>query len=491
MITFARMAFWWMAYFRYQMAFGIEKLAGHGQRANLAFITFIFLGLDDASLLLYTPFQTPQAQKSNSAVPQNDDVEIFCRAHFGNFAMLLCISLKVTDWELRPSIEPVVSLSSPCVMSIDRCQSIGLNASRVLITKTTTPRYVPGPNSKEVWASKNCTDHMVTVRWTADKGWQNPEIKPYGPLTMMPTASCLHYATQCFEGMKVYRGFDGKLRLFRPDRNCNRLVISAQRVVLPAFNSKELEKLILAFMAVDGPRWLPKSRPGTFLYIRPAIVGDGEELGVTSPSEALLFVIAVLWPDLSGTPPGAEPKPPGLRLLASKEDTRAWPGGFGYAKVGANYGPAFVSHMEGPIFFLILRNAHTKKLELLTAPLTGKLILDGVTRRSVLDLAHERLAATSNSLPPSTEPLEIVERTYNMLEIEEAQKEGRVVEAFLSGTAYFITPVSAISFRDRDISIPMQEDGGVYTKMIKTWLYDIMYGNVEHEWGVIVDEDEK
>ncbi|KAA8576475.1 hypothetical protein MFRU_009g03200 [Monilinia fructicola] len=408
----------------------------------------------------------------------------------------------------------MVSLPSPHTMGSDRRQSTGLNASRVLITRTTTPRSVPEPNSKEVWASKNCTDHMVTVRWTADEGWQTPEIRPYGPLTMMPTASCLHYATQCFEGMKVYRGFDGKLRLFRPDRNCKRLVLSAQRVVLPAFDPEELEKLILTFMAVDGPRWLPKSRPGTFLYVRPAIIGDGEELGVTSPSAALLFVIAVPWPDLSGTPPGADPKPPGLRLLASKEDTRAWPGGFGYAKVGANYGPAFVSHMEGrklgydqilwlfgpdyqvteagaSNFFLILRNAQTKNLELLTAPLTGKLILDGVTRRSVLDLAAERLAATSTSLPPNTEPLEIVERSYTMLEIEEAQKEGRVVEAFLSGTAYFITPVSTISFRDRDIPIPMQEDSGLYTKMIKTWLYDIMYGNVEHEWGVIVDEDEK
>lgn len=76
---------------------------------------------------------------------------------------------------------------------------------------------------------------------------------------MMPTASCLHYATQCFEGMKVYRGFDGKLRLFRPEKNCSRLVMSSQRVVLPAFNPKELEKLLLAFMAIDGPRKLSLS----------------------------------------------------------------------------------------------------------------------------------------------------------------------------------------------------------------------------------------
>lgn len=94
--------------------------------------------------------------------------------------------------------------------------------------------------------------------------------------------------------------------------------------------------------------WLPKNRPGSFLYLRPAIIGNGEQLGVSAPSEVLLFIIAVPWPDLStGTPPGAAAKPPGLKLLASKDDTRAWPGGFGYAKVGANYGPAFVAHMEG------------------------------------------------------------------------------------------------------------------------------------------------
>jgi branched-chain amino acid aminotransferase len=83
--------------------------------------------------------------------------------------------------------------------------------------------------------------------------------------------------------------------------------------------------------------WLPKHRPGTFLYLRPAIIGNGEQIGVTAPSEVLMFIVAVGWPDLSsGTRPGTAPKPPGLKLLASKSDVRAWPGGFGYAKVGAN-----------------------------------------------------------------------------------------------------------------------------------------------------------
>lgn len=93
---------------------------------------------------------------------------------------------------------------------------------------------------------------MLTVTWLEGEGWGTPKIVPYGPLTIMPTASCLHYATQCFEGMKIYRGYDGKLRLFRPDRNCARLVSSSTRVALPAFDPVELEKLLKALMKVDG-----------------------------------------------------------------------------------------------------------------------------------------------------------------------------------------------------------------------------------------------
>lgn len=129
-----------------------------------------------------------------------------------------------------------------------------LDASQLTITHTTTPRPVPELDSQEVWSVKSCTDHMVTVKWTDDFGWHAPEIKSYGPLTIMPTASCLHYATQCFEGMKVYRGFDGKLRLFRPERNCKRLVLSSTRVALPPFDPLELEKILKTFLALDGPR---------------------------------------------------------------------------------------------------------------------------------------------------------------------------------------------------------------------------------------------
>jgi branched-chain amino acid aminotransferase len=208
-----------------------------------------------------------------------------------------------------------------------------LDASLCEVTLTSNPQSVPEPGSPELAEQKTCTDHMVTCSWTNKTGWKAPQLKPYGPLTLMPTASCLHYATECFEGMKLYRGYDGKLRLFRPQLNANRMIQSATRIALPAFNPTELLKLIVKLCATDGDKWLPKERPGSFLYIRPTMIANDPALGVQKPKEALLYVILCVFPNLDK---GAD----GMKLLASKDDmVRAWPGGFGFAKVGANYGP--------------------------------------------------------------------------------------------------------------------------------------------------------
>ena len=274
----------------------------------------------------------------------------------------------------------------------------------------------------------------------------------------MPTASVLHYATECFEGLKFYRGHDLKLRLFRPDCNTRRMLNSAIRISLPAFDPDELQKLIETLVAVEGEKWLPKSRPGTFLYLRPTMIATAAALGVQKPKEALLYIMACCFPSFD-TPSGTAgpsgnltPQSPkartGLKLLASKEDTvRAWPGGFGYAKVGANYGPSLIAQGEakargfdqvlwllgeecevteaGASNFFVLWRTRGGKLQLLTAPLDDKIILDGVTRRSILQLARERLGRD----------VEIVERRYNMSEVKDAAEEGRLLEAFTAGTA--------------------------------------------------------
>ena len=187
------------------------------------------------------------------------------------------------------------------------------------------------------------------------------------------------------------------------------------------------------------------------MYLRPAMIATDPSLAVQSPKEVLLYIVTTLFPSFDEPIDKATGKPkaiPGLELLASREDTiRAWPGGFGYAKVGANYGPSLVAQQEakargfnqilwlfgpdsevteaGASNFFVVWKTRDGKMQLITAPLVDKIILEGITRRSVLEITKERLG----------DELEIVERKYGIKEVEEAVEEGRMVEAFVAGTA--------------------------------------------------------
>ncbi|KAL2437627.1 Branched-chain-amino-acid aminotransferase [Exophiala dermatitidis] len=361
---------------------------------------------------------------------------------------------------------------------------------------------------------------MLTARWTKQSGWEAPEIRPYGPLSIMPTASVLHYATECFEGMKAYRGVDGKVRLFRPDRNARRFLQSATRISLPGFPPAEFLKLLKKFVGVEAPKWI--AEPGQFIYIRPTMIATAPALGVQKPREALLYIMMVMFPPLDepsvivpspskgldiAAPENEKPeaqKKAGMRLLASRHDMiRAWPGGFGNAKVGANYGPSlaaqgearsrgydqilwlfgeecFVTEAGGSNFFVLMKASNDGRLQLVTAPLGDGVILEGVTRASVLDLVRQ------------TRPdIEVVERKFTMHDLLEADREGRLLEAFGAGTAFFIAPCSDIHFRGVDLVLPLGK--GVEAEFalgIKNALKDIMYGRVAHEWGVVVEEEE-
>ncbi|KAF7514899.1 hypothetical protein G7054_g14906 [Neopestalotiopsis clavispora] len=356
-----------------------------------------------------------------------------------------------------------------------------LDASKLTYSFTQSPLQVPEPGVTANGNKSICTDHMLVANWSAETGWSAPEIKPYGPFMLSPTASVLHYATECFEGMKAYRGHDGKLRLFRPDCNAERLLMSSVRISLPSFPPSEVEKLVKAFMAVDGPKWLPRDRPGSFIYIRPTLIGTHSQLGMDAPAG-------------------------GMRLHTSPADmVRAWAGGFGYAKVGANYGPSLLATSEAKTrgfhqilwlygeeglcteagasnFFVLWKNKDTGRTELVTAPLGDKIILDGVTRRSVLQLVRERCA----------DEIDVVERKYTIDEVLEADAEGRLVESFASGTAYFVCPISLIHHRGKDVNFPMgkKNEGGDLTLKVKNWLKDIMYGREDHPWGYVVPEEQ-
>jgi branched-chain amino acid aminotransferase len=336
--------------------------------------------------------------------------------------------LNNSGWTLGKSAKPAAPLGL-------------LNAADIKIDWCTSPREVPTPEAANAGTETICTDHMIVAKWTRAEGWSMPHLKPYGPLELMPTASVLHYATECFEGLKCYRGFDKKLRLFRPRRNAERMLMSSLRISLPGFDPAELEKLMIKLLSIDGPRWIPRSRPGTFMYLRPTMIGTQSQLGVMCSREAMLFIICSFMPELD-SPKG------GMRLHTSPEDmVRAWVGGFGYAKVGANYGPSLLATSEArergyhqilwlygkdmecteagaSNFFVMWKNKETGHPELVTAPLDDRLILDGVTRGSVVELARKRCA-----------DVDVVERKYTIGEIIEAHADGRMMEAFATGTA--------------------------------------------------------
>lgn len=375
-----------------------------------------------------------------------------------------------------------------------------LDASLLQRNITPSPRTPPQADDPNIVLQNTCTDHMVTVQWTEKNGWGTPKLEPYGPFSIMPTASVFHYATECFEGLKLYRGFDGKLRLFRPNLNCKRFLGSSTRIALPGFDPEEVLKLIVELCATDGPKWLPKEKAGGFLYLRPTMIANDAALGVQRPKAALLYVLLCVFPALD--------TPSGLKLLASQDDTiRAWPGGFGYAKVGANYGPSLVAQGEarkrnfnqilwlfgengqvteaGASNFFVVWKTREGKTQLVTAPLTDRIILDGVTRRSVLELSRARLSNGVSADGLELAPIEIVERHYTMHEVLEAYNEGRLVECFAAGTAFFIAQVALVSWKEQEITVPVKPG---YATTIKGWLSGIMYGKEQHDWAVVVEE---
>jgi branched-chain amino acid aminotransferase len=278
-----------------------------------------------------------------------------------------------------------------------------LDASRLEVTNAPTSKPVPNPDSPEVATLKDGTGRMIVVSWTSQHGWKAPRVVPYGPTSLMPTASALQYATQYFEGMKAFRGFDGRLRLFRPLFNCERLRNSASRIALPSFDPKELLKLIHKLCALESSKWLPKDNPGAVLYVRPTLIGSDSSLGFKAPEEVQLYIFMLYSPSPKTT--GLQ----GTRLLASSESVvRAWPGGTGAAKVGGNYAAALAEHVQakergfdqvlwlyGPDrqiteagaanIFVIWKTA-SGSLRMVTSPLDeNNLILAGHTRRSIIE----------------------------------------------------------------------------------------------------------
>lgn len=362
-----------------------------------------------------------------------------------------------------------------------------LDASKLQITKTTAPREKL-PKEQLVFG-KTFTDHMLEVEWTASEGWGIPKILPYHNFSLDPASVVLHYAFELFEGMKAYRDPQGNIRTFRPNKNMDRMNLSADRVALPTFDNEELLKLIDQFLLVDQS-FVPEGA-GYSLYLRPTMIGTTAGLGVGVPDRALLYVIASPVGPYYAT--GFKP----VSLEATDYAVRAWPGGVGNKKLGANYAPCIKPQLEAAgrgyqqnlwLFgeegyitevgtmnaFFVFKNADGTK-ELATAPLDGT-ILEGVTRDSILALARARL--------PSSE-WTISERKFTMAEVKERASKGELVEAFGSGTAAVVSPINNIGWKGEDIPVPVAAgNSGELTQQVGEWIRKLQYGEEEHsDWS--------
>ncbi|CAL9736939.1 branched-chain-amino-acid aminotransferase, mitochondrial [Monosporozyma servazzii] len=380
----------------------------------------------------------------------------------------------------------------PLYRSFASASNAPLDASRVKITKNPNPSK-PRPNDELIFG-KTFTDHMLQIEWTQEKGWADPEIIPYGPLILDPSAAVFHYGFEAFEGLKAYRTPGNKIALFRPDMNMKRMNKSAARICLPTFNGDEIIKLMGKLIEQD--KHLVPQGQGYSLYLRPTIIGTTPALGVSTPDKALLYVIA------SPVGPYYKTGFKAVKLEATDYATRAWPGGCGDKKLGANYAPCILPQLQaaergyqqnlwlfGPeknitevgtmnVFFAF-KDSTTGKKELVTAPLDGT-ILEGVTRDSILTL-------TRQNLDPNE--WEINERYYTISEVEERAKRGELLEAFGAGTAAVVSPIKEIGWKGSDIQVPLipGEQSGPLTKQVASWISDIQYGRTKHgNWSQIV-----
>lgn len=367
-----------------------------------------------------------------------------------------------------------------------RSVSSSFKASSLVLDRCLTPR--PKPDPKSLVFGKQFSDHMLTVSWSAEKGWGNPNIKPFQNLSLHPAASALHYSIELFEGMKAFRGVDGRICLFRPMLNMERMHRSAQRACLPAFDKAELLECIRKLVEVDQD-WVPHSTQAS-LYIRPTFIGTEPSLGVSKSNHALLYVIVGPVGPYFAT--GAFNP---ISLLADPRFVRAWRGGVGDCKMGGNYGPTIFVQNEatklgcqqvlwlygeeqeitevGTMNLFIYWENKEGVRELVTPPLDG-VILPGVTRQSLLDLARDW-----GEFPVS-------ERRVVMCDFLTALKEGRVIEVFGAGTACVVCPVERVLYKGENYHIPTMENGPDLAKRFHKQLTDIQYGRAESEWMHLV-----
>lgn len=322
------------------------------------------------------------------------------------------------------------------------------------------------------------SDHMLVAMYENGQ-WQQAEIKPFDNLSLSPATTFMHYGQAIFEGVKAYKDPQGNPIIFRPHDNWKRFNRSAERMAMPAVPEELFIDGLRQLIDLDR-NWIPTSED-TSLYIRPFMLAIDEFIGVR-PAEKFMFIIIT-------SPAGPYYSKP-VSIYVHDEYVRAFPGGIGFTKAAGNYGMSmyptqkvkemgydqilwtdgfehkYVQEIGTMNVFFVLGDT------VVTPDIMQDTILQGVTRDSVITLLREK-------------GVNVEERPLSIDEIEAAYRKGELKEAFGTGTAASIAPISALTYRNEKMLLPALETWE-NANWLKKELADIRYGRKQDSHGWVL-----
>ena len=346
------------------------------------------------------------------------------------------------------------------------------------ITKNLTATPKEKPAAETLGFGKFFTDHMFIMDYSEGEGWHDARIVPFGPLSIHPASTVLHYGSEIFEGLKAYRRADGKVQLFRPIENIRRMNNSAERMCLPQIPEDMALEALTEFVKTEQD-WTP-SAPGTSLYLRPFMFGNDESLGVHAVHNATYIIIAS--PVGSYYKEGINP----VKIMIETEDVRAVRGGTGEAKCGGNYAASNRAgkraEEKGYSQVLWLDGVHRKYIEevgamnvmfkiageIVTPALSGS-ILPGITRKSIIEVLEGKGYTVS-------------QRLLSIDELTAAMADGTLEEAWGCGTAAVVSPIGELAYDGKKYPVNGGAIGEV-TQMLYDTLTGIQWGKIEDPYG--------
>ena len=345
----------------------------------------------------------------------------------------------------------------------------------IKIQKTTTPKAKPDEN--RLGFGNYYTDHMFVMDYTEGQGWHSARIEPYHALSLDPAAMVFHYAQESFEGLKAYRTKEGKVQLFRPEKNGERLQSTHERLCIPTIPVEDFVQAVKTLVGVDRD-WVP-SAEGTSLYLRPFTIATEAHLGV-KPSDSYQFLV-IASPSGAYYEEGLNP----VKIYVEDEYVRATPGGTGFIKCGGNYAASLAGQMKahemGYSQVLWLDGIERKYVEevgsmncffkidgvIRTAPCVGT-VLPGITRMSCIELLRDWGYTVD------------CETRLSIDEVMQAARTGHLEEVFGTGTAAVVSPVGQLYYEGETAVI-----GGGKIGEVTQRLYDTLTGI---QWGTVADE---